>query len=122
MLKKILIVDDESDIVELLEARLDSNQYSVSSARSGKEALKKAGEARPDLIIMDIMMPDIYGNDVARILGQDKSTKDIPIIFLTALQTKKEQKEWGPEIGEHTIFAKPFETQELLAKIKQLIG
>ena len=122
MLKKILIVDDEVDVVEALEARLKANRYSVTMAESGREALIQAREVGPDLIILDIMMPDMDGNEVARVLRDDKSTKDIPIIFLTALQTKEDEKRQGPEIGENVVFAKPFEFDKLLKKIKELIG
>ena len=122
MLKKILIVDDEADVVEALEARLKAKKYSVTMAKSGLEALAKAKETEPDLIILDIMMPDMNGTEVARILRDDNTTKDIPIIFLTALQTKKDEKREGSEIAGNTVLAKPFEFPQLLSKIKQLIG
>ena len=121
MLKKILIVDDEADVVEALETRLKAQNYSVILARSGREALAKVKETRPDLIILDIMMPGMDGTEVGHVLKNDKSTKDTPIIFLTALQTKKDEEK-GAEIGRDTVFAKPFEFHKLLAKIKQLIG
>ena len=122
MLKKILIVDDEADVVEALEARLKAKRYSVTMAKSGREALMKAKEIGPDLVILDIMMPDMDGTEAARVLSDDNTTKDIPIIFLTALQTKEDEKKQGPGIGENVVFAKPFEFDKLLKKIKELIG
>ena len=122
MSKKILIVDDEPDIVTVLEHRLKSNGYQVEKAGSGQEALQKARQEKPDLIIMDVVMPDMHGTEVAAILAEDKIMKDIPIIFLTALQTKEDEKRQGHEFGGHTVFAKPFEFKELLASIQRFIG
>ena len=122
MSKKILIVDDEPDLAMVLANRLKTNGYQVEKASSGQEALKKAKEGDPDLIIMDIVMPDMDGTEVAAILAQDYSMKDIPVIFLTALQTKNDEQTQGHDIGGHAVFAKPYEFKELLARTKQLIG
>ena len=122
MSKKILIVDDEPDVAMVLAARFETYGYQVEKASSGREALKKGKAGEPDLIIMDIMMPDVDGVEAAALFAKDNSLRDIPIIFLTALQTKEEERKQGREIGRHTVFAKPFEFEELLEKTKQLIG
>jgi CheY-like chemotaxis protein len=84
--------------------------------------LGKAREEKPDLIILDIVMPYMDGGDVARALAQDASTKDIPIIFLTALITKTEESLGiGITTGKHHIIAKPFEDEELLTKVKEAL-
>ena len=75
MLKKILIMDDEPDVVEALGTRLKAQSYSVILTKSGKETLVKVKELRPDLIILDVMMPDMDGTEVAHILKNDASTK-----------------------------------------------
>ena len=122
MSKKILIVDDEPDLVTVLAHRFKTSGYQVEEVSNGQEALKRAKEGNPDLIIMDVVMSDMSGTEVAAMLAEDLSTKDIPIIFLTALQTKKEEQKKGPDVGGRIVFSKPFEFEELLARTKQLIG
>jgi DNA-binding response OmpR family regulator len=119
--KRILIVDDELAILALLGERLISAGYDVLKAENGSDAISIAKEKMPDLIILDIMMPDIDGVTVSQILKEDEPTKNIPVIFLTALQGKKEEMS-GHKSGKNIIFAKPFDSKELLAAIKQLIG
>jgi len=119
--KKILIVDDEVGILTLLSERLSSSGYDVLKADNGLDALDIAKDKLPDLIILDIMMPHMDGMAVSQRLKENISTKDIPVIFLTALQGKKEESD-SHKSGKNIIFSKPFDSKELLAKIKQLIG
>src|ERR1700733_13836317 len=84
-MKKILVVDDDPQIVELVKIRLTNNNYEVITSPDGKDAISKIKKEEPDLVIMDIMMPNMPGGDAVRILMADSKTKDIPIIFLTAL-------------------------------------
>jgi len=119
--KKILIVDDEKDILTVLEKRLSVAGYDVVKADSGKNAIKIAREEHPDLIVLDIVMPEIDGAMVAETLKQDVNTKGIPIIFLTCLLTKKEESILGHEIHGHFFIAKPFDQEELLSEIKKTI-
>ncbi|MDD5291895.1 MAG: response regulator [Candidatus Omnitrophica bacterium] len=119
--KKILVVDDEVAILIVLTERLSSAGYDVIKADNGMDALDIAKEKLPDLIILDIMMPQMDGMAVSQRLKENDSTKDIPVIFLTALQGKGEES-GSHKSGKNVIFSKPFDSKELLAKIKQLIS
>src|SRR5688572_30232213 len=91
--ERILIVDDEEEMLKLMSIELEAEGYRVWMATSGQEAIRRAGTVRPDLILLDVMLPDITGGDVVKALQEDPVTKQIPIIFLTALFSKKEEKE-----------------------------
>jgi len=118
--KRILIVDDEEDIVNVLRFRLEANNYAVLSASEGQEGLNKARAEKPDLIILDLMLPKLDGYKVCRMLKFDESYKSIPIIMFTARAQKKDE-ELGMEMGADAYIAKPFEPEVLLAKIKELL-
>jgi DNA-binding response OmpR family regulator len=120
--KKILVVDDEDDIRKTLADYLSRNGYFVSTANSGKEGLKLAKGEHPDLVILDLMLPDIDGSDVAVELLANQQTRDIPIIFLTAIMTKAEQEEAGEFVANRCIVAKPCKPDEILTLIKNRIG
>ena len=122
MTKKILIADDEVDILETLEKRLRSSGYDVIQAVGGKEAFQKAKREKPDLIILDILMPGVDGVQAEQAIKSDPSTKHIPVIFLTSLRKKEEEKEDGSEIEGKVVLAKQFEIQELLIQVRELIG
>ena len=95
---KVLVVDDEPDVVSLLEVLLNSYGYSVITASDGQQALEKARAERPDLLILDVMLPKLDGYKVARMLKFDENFNKIPIIMLTAKVTDKD-KETGIETG-----------------------
>lgn len=118
--KKILIVDDEPDIVDLLRLRLESAGYEVITAADGKEALDTARTLVPDLIILDVMLPTMDGFMVSRMLKFDARYKKIPIIMLTA-KTGEVNRQTGAQVGVNAYFNKPFETGQLIAKIKELL-
>jgi DNA-binding response OmpR family regulator len=122
MRKKILIVDDEKDIVSVLAKRLETKGYKAISASNGKEALNIIKQNAVDLIILDIMMPVMDGTALAESLRDDPGTSGIPVIFLTALQTRQEQRASAGLVGSRVIFAKPFNFEELVGKIKELTG
>lgn len=119
--KKILVVDDESDIVETIKMRLEANGYTVLTAVDGNEGYRKAKTDSPDLIILDLMLPGIDGYQVCRLLKFDENYRRIPIIMLTA-KSQEEDKMWGEKAGADLYMTKPFKPQELLEKIKELIG
>ncbi len=121
MAKKILVVDDEKDIVRVLEAILTSNGYDVITAYDGKDGLKKAKEGRPDLIVLDILMPEVDGVAMGAALRSDADLKDTPIIFLTCLVEKDEVKDKGHIIAGAVFLAKPFEKNEILSTIKKIL-
>jgi len=118
--KKILIVDDEPDAVELLSIRLKSNGYDVISALDGKACLKKAVEEKPDLVILDILLPKINGFEVCKRLKERDETKDIPVIMLTAL-AKEQDLSKGLEEGVDCFITKPFNPEDLLCEIKTVL-
>ncbi len=119
--KKILLVDDEVDIVTVIRMRLESSGYEVVVATDGKEALNTARSIMPDLIILDLMLPGMDGFHVARMLKYDIHYKDIPIIMLTA-KAGEEFRKTGEQVGADAYMNKPFEAEKLLAKIRELLA
>lgn len=113
---KILIVDDEPAIVDLIKINLELEGFETVSCHSGKDALKLAQTANPDLILLDIMMPDMNGFEVCKSI-QDLN---IPIIMLTAKNDIKD-KLYGLELGADDYITKPFDGRELLARIKTIL-
>lgn len=118
MKKTVLVVDDEKEIVQLLSMRLVNNGYDVLKAYNGREALNIAKKEKPDLIVLDILMPEMDGSKVASLLKEDPDTEDIPVIFLTCLFTKNDEKEGNVRGGTYFI-AKPYDGEQLLKLIKE---
>lgn len=119
--KKILLVDDEPQLVEVVKMRLEANGYTVLAAYDGQEALDKARQEKPDLIILDLMLPKVDGYKVCRMLKFDQNYKHIPIIMFSA-RAQEEDVKLGKEVGGDAYITKPFEPQELLSKIKEFLG
>jgi DNA-binding response OmpR family regulator len=120
MEKKILVADDEEHIVKMLESRLRANGYGVITAYNGKQALEKAKAGAPDLILLDIMMPDIDGLSVLRKLKYDFETMHIPVIMLTCkADSGSIFKAQDLKAADYII--KPFKPGELLKLIKRYI-
>lgn len=120
MAKKILVVDDEENIVTMVEARLMGNGYDVITASDGQEGLAKARSEKPDLIILDIMLPKIDGYKVCRMLKFDEQYKHIPVILFSA-RTQDSDLETGKQQGADAYITKPFQPEALLSKIKELL-
>jgi len=120
MQKKILIVDDQEDVLKVLDKRLSGAGYAVSKAKNGKEALLLAKAEHPDLIILDIIMPEMDGAETAAVLKKDPQTKDIPVIFLTCLFTEKDEKE-GHVVGGKYFIAKPYNPDEMLGIVDRFL-
>ncbi|MCD6297167.1 MAG: response regulator [Deltaproteobacteria bacterium] len=118
--EKILIVDDEPDILELLRFNLSREGYQVSSAASGEDALSMAQSEIPDLIVLDLMLPGIDGLEVTKFLKNNPGTKDIPIVMLTA---KGEEADivTGLELGADDYITKPFSMRVLIARVKAVL-
>ena len=118
--EKILVVDDEEDILELVRFNLAKEGYAVTCAETGEKALAAAGEIRPDLIVLDLMLPGMDGLDVARHLKSEPATRSIPIIMLTA---KGEEADivTGLELGADDYITKPFSPRILQARVKAVI-
>ena len=118
--KKILIVDDEPVTVKMLEPRLKAEGYEVLTAYSGEEGLEQCRLSNPDAVILDIMMPDMGGNEVAAHMQEDSNLKHIPIIFLTAVIKPKEVPK-DRKIGGHYFLSKAFKMEELLGILKKIL-
>lgn len=114
--KKILIVDDEPDIVETLKFLIESEGFESIVALDGEDALKKAKEENPDVIILDVMLPKINGYKVCRLLKFDSKYKHIPILMVTA-RSQEEDKIIGEETGADEYITKPFDINEVIQKI-----
>jgi two-component system, cell cycle response regulator len=117
---RILVVDDHEDNVELLRARLESWGYEVVSASDGKQALEVVEQAAPDLILLDVMMPTVDGNEVARRVKQNPMLPFIPIIMQTALDSTESKVE-GLEAGADDYITKPIEFAELKARVRSML-
>ncbi|MBU1147493.1 MAG: response regulator [Candidatus Omnitrophica bacterium] len=119
--KRILLVDDESDIVALTKNRLEANNYEVITAQSGKEALEKAKNHKPDLVLLDIIMHDMDGYEVCKKLKAGEETQDISVVFFTASSSSDLEKKCR-EIGAAGFIQKPYEPGELLELVKKTLG
>jgi len=119
--KKILAVDDEKDVLEYLSNILRRSKYEIITTTKGKEVFDLAKNEKPDLIILDILMGDMDGGEVAYGLSKDSATCNIPIIFLTALLTKEEDSV-VEKTGTNYIVGKPVIGSELLMTIKKALS
>lgn len=118
--EKILVVDDEEYIVELISYNLVSNGYSVITANNGIDAIKKAIEEKPQLILLDLMIPGKDGYDVCKEIRSIKEIRNTPIIMLTA-KSEEVDKILGLELGADDYITKPFSVRELLARVKAVL-
>jgi DNA-binding response OmpR family regulator len=115
--RKILLVDDEVDLVETVRFSLEGEGYQVLVSFNGEDALNKARTEKPDLILLDLMLPKLDGYKVCRLLKFDERYKHIPILMLTA-KTQEKDKILGKETGADAYITKPFDMDELMEKIK----
>ena len=117
----ILAVDDTPENLEILRMRLEANGYEVATAGDGEEGLARASELRPDLVLLDIMMPKLDGIAVVRRLKADPETQFIPVILVTAKADARDVVE-GLDAGGDDYLTKPFSPRQLLAKINEFLG
>ena len=122
MTKKILIVEDEPDIMDLAEVRLKYSGYEIIAATDAEKALAILQKHTPDLILMDLLLPKMQGDELCKKLKSDDRYKNIPIILFTASAIRTSLTEKIKEIGADDCIMKPFEPEELLRKIKKIIG
>jgi len=116
-----LAADDDEDVLALVTFRLERSGYSVLQARDGEEALKLAVSTRPDLAVLDVMMPKLDGFELTRRLRADQATSHMPIILLTA-KTQDGDVERGFEVGADDYVRKPFSPQELRARVQAILA
>ena len=117
---KILVVDDEPDVTALLAYHLKAAGHSVQALNDPKRALGLAKEFRPDLVILDVMMPDLSGLEICRALRADPNFKDVPVVFLTA-RTEENDRISGLEGGADDYVCKPFSTKELMLRVQSIL-
>lgn len=121
MPKKILVTEDSPTILAIVKETLESQGFSVITAVDGQEGLKIAREEKPDLIILDLMLPKLDGYKVCRMLKFDEKYKKIPIVMFTAKAEEADRK-IGIEVGADAYVSKPFDPEVLLAKINELLA
>ncbi len=119
-MKKILLIDDEPQILTICSVRLKANGYEVVTALSGEQGLAKAKKEKPDLVLLDHLMPEMDGMEVLDRMKRDPETQNIPVVIFTA--NVKEVKVGDAQMrGAEDCFFKPFTSQELLAKVKEIL-
>ena len=118
--RKILIVEDEHELLDFMKIRLEANNYEVIGACDGKEGYEKAHTEKPDLILLDLMLPKIDGYWVCNLLKHDARYGNVPIIIVTAKSGDEDQK-LAKECGADAYMQKPFDIEALLAKIASLL-
>lgn len=121
MRKKILVVDDDAELVELVSFNLKQAGFAIGTATDGVEAIKKARSLAPDLIVLDVMMPELDGFAVCEILRRDTATASIPIMMLTALSSELGRMA-GLGSGATDFITKPFSPRLLIARIQELLS
>jgi CheY-like chemotaxis protein len=122
-MKRILIVDDEESFTRLLKLNLEAGgAYRVRTENRAPQALSAAREFRPDLILLDVMMPEMDGGDVAASIKADPELTNIPIVFLTAAVKKEEVKSHGGVVGGHPYLAKPVDAETVIACLRKQLG
>jgi two-component system, OmpR family, response regulator len=123
MKKKILVVDDEASLTRMVKRGLEAKgDYLVMEENLGSRALAAARSFKPDLVLLDVMMPDVDGGSLAGEFAEAEDLKHIPIVFLTAIVTRQETAPTGSMIGRHTFLAKPVELDDLVTCIQDHLG
>lgn len=120
--KTILVVDDEKEVLDWLEKKLSGENYAVLRASAAKEALEKTRKSKPDLVLMDIVLPDMEGSDAVRILAEDPATERVPVIFMSGIISREDEPtQLEINVGGrlYKALSKPFEFEELLKEIRK---
>lgn len=120
MKTKILVVDDEKDIVDLITYNLEKEGFAVAGAYDGEASLRLLKTFKPDLVILDLMLPGIHGLDICRLIRKNRETESLPVIMLTA-RSEEMDRIVGLEIGADDYISKPFSVRELIARIRALL-
>lgn len=120
MSKSILVIDDEKDILKLLQYNLEKEGYDFLSSKTGEEGFEAAKSKKPNLVVLDLMLPGMDGLEVCKLLKRDPSTRSIPILMLTA-KTSETDQIVGLELGASDYIAKPFSVKVFLARVKNIL-
>ncbi len=118
--KTILVVDDEPDLVEVVRYNLEGRGFRVVTAATGEEALRAVRRHRPDLVVLDVMLPDRFGTEVCRTLRAEPRTRELPILFLSA-RTEEVDRVVGLELGADDYVTKPFSPRELVLRVEAIL-
>ena len=119
---KILVVDDDERMLRLFQDILAVEGFEVLAANNGNDALRIAAESSPDLIVLDVMMPDKDGGEVAGDLAENKKTKDIPVIFLTSLATEKDAGRDGEMVAGRLYLSKSINRKDFIKKVREVLN
>ena len=119
-MRRILVIDDDPTLLKLIQGVLTSHSFEVLTSFDAPNGLELAMKQKPDLIILDVMMPIINGFNICRLMKSQKTLKHIPIVLLTSRSTQADHN-IGTEVGADAYFSKPFKTEELVIKIKELL-
>ena len=121
--KRILVVDDEEDLTKIVKLNLEaSGRFEVHTENKGTEALQTVRKFKPDLILLDVVMPDVDGSNIAQEILNDKVLQQIPIVFLTAVVSSEEVAKSNGIIGGQSFLAKPINVKKLVEAIEERIG
>jgi len=121
MKKKIMVVDDEEHMIELVKAILETEDFNVVTANSGKECLELLKKEKPDLIILDMMMPGMSGRETCEYIRKNPKTKDLKVVFLTVAKFSETGKDVLKKLNVLDYLTKPFENDELVFRLKKLL-
>lgn len=121
MAKKIMVVDDEESLIELVKAILENEGYEVISAMNGEECLEKLKMVKPDLILLDMMMPGMSGREVCEKIRKNPKTKDLKIAFLTVAKFSEAGKDVLKEMNVLDYITKPFDNEDLVRRVKRIV-
>ncbi len=122
MSKTIMAVDDESSLLELIKAILGAEGYNVIAVSNGREALEKLKKTKPDLVLLDMMMPGMSGREVCEKIRANPETKDLKVAFLTVAKFSESGKDTLKKMGVSDYITKPFDNADLLNRIRKIIG
>ncbi len=121
MPKKIMVVDDEENLLELVKTLLEQEGFEVVTASSGEECLEKLKKVRPDLILLDVMMPRMTGREVLEKIRKNPKTKDLKVAFLTVVRYSKASKVNMEKLKVADYITKPFDNKDLIRRVKKLV-
>lgn len=121
MKKRIMVVDDEPDLIELVKAVLENGGFEVIGVGSGRECLEKLKDFKPDLILMDVMMPEMTGIETTKKIKSNPKTKNIKLAFLTVARMSVSGKKEMKELGAVEYITKPFDNEDLINRIKRVL-
>jgi DNA-binding response OmpR family regulator len=120
--KKILVVDDETNLVELIKAVLETNGFSVATASTGQECLNTLKTMKPDLVLLDMMMPMMSGREVCEKIRINPKTKNLKVAFLTVARFSDMGKEMLDKLKVSDYITKPFDNKDLVKRVKKIVG